>query len=88
MVGGELLRYSERRWLTRLFYNTKIKKMNLHEFKKYQKSINNLVSDGFTKDEATEIIDRQYSLLFIKDISSFRDIVLDVMATDGGLENN
>ena len=62
--------------------------MNLHEFKKYQKSINNLVSDGFTKDEATEIIDRQYSLLFIKDISSFRDIVLDVMATDGGLENN
>lgn len=62
--------------------------------KKYQESINNLVSDGFTKDEATEIIDREYSLLFIArfkyriaeaiyDIEKSNAISLDVLATDG-----
>ena len=56
--------------------------------KEYQKSINNLVSDGFTKDEATEIIDRAYSLLFICDIAKISDIALDVVATDGGLSNS
>ena len=56
--------------------------------KEYQKSINNLVSDGFTKDEATEIIDREYSLLFICDIDKISDITLDVVATDGGLSNS
>jgi hypothetical protein len=56
--------------------------------KEYQKSINNLVSDGFTKDEATEIIDREYSLLFIYDIDVDNAIALDVVATDGGLSNS
>jgi hypothetical protein len=56
--------------------------------KEYQKSINNLVSDGFTKDEATEIIDREYSLLFICDIAKISDIALDIVATDGGLSNS
>ena len=56
--------------------------------KEYQKSINNLVSDGITKDEATEIIDREYSLLFICDIAKISDIALDIVATDGGLSNS
>jgi len=56
--------------------------------KEYQESINNLVSDGFTKDEATEIIDREYSLLFICDIAKISDIALDIVATDGGLSNS
>tara|TARA_R110000787_G_scaffold195733_4_gene307119 strand:- start:2650 stop:2832 length:183 start_codon:yes stop_codon:yes gene_type:complete len=60
----------------------------MSEAKKYQKSIDDLVANGLTKNDAREIIERQSSLSFIHDILMWRDITLDIIATDGGLEFN
>lgn len=45
--------------------------------------IEDLISCGLSKDEAIEVIEREYALLFNHDILKCREIGLDIQATDG-----